>query len=141
MRLFDVQEARRLVPVLSTAFNAIRDCLERLQQSRRQLASLGESAEPGAAGESIPRAHQLQSDCDALIAQVRQEVANLEELGVEVKSFEGLVDFRALRKGRQVYLCWQLGEPTVMYWHELDGGFRGRRAIDDASAFARSYLS
>ncbi len=31
--------------------------------------------------------------------------------------------------GRLVYLCWKLGEPEVLYWHELDAGFAGRQPL------------
>jgi hypothetical protein len=41
----------------------------------------------------------------------------------------GLLDFPTTYKGRWVFLCWQRGEPQVQYWHELDGGYRGRREI------------
>lgn len=41
----------------------------------------------------------------------------------------GLVDFPTTLDGRWVYLCWHRGEPEVGFWHELDGGFRGRREI------------
>jgi len=39
----------------------------------------------------------------------------------------GLVDFPALREGREVFLCWQYGEESVAYWHELDAGYAGRQ--------------
>jgi hypothetical protein len=138
MRIFDVEEAKRLVPALNTAFAAIRAWLQRVQESSQELQTLGEppsTTDPSGQGE------QLSAERNRLIVQVQQEVAKLEEFGVEVKSLDGLVDFRAIRGGRQVYLCWQFGEPTVMYWHELEGGFRGRQPIEDASAFAPSYLS
>ncbi len=141
MRLFDVEEARRLVPALGTAFGAIRGWLERIQESNHQLKLLAQPAVETLAADFIGRSEQLRAQRDGLIAQVRQEVAQLEEFGVEVKSLEGLVDFHALRNGRPVCLCWQFGEPTVIYWHELDAGFRGRQPIEDASAFAPSYLS
>jgi hypothetical protein len=41
----------------------------------------------------------------------------------------GLVDFRTMRDGRAVYLCWRLGEDAIRYWHELDAGFAGRRPL------------
>jgi len=141
MKFFDVEEARRLVPALGTAFNQIRGWLERIQQSRHLLKLLSEPPGETIDGDFITRNEQLGAERDGLIAQVRREVAQLEEFGVEVKSLEGLVDFRALRNGRPVFLCWQFGEPTVLYWHELDAGFRGRHPIEDASAFAPSYLS
>ncbi len=46
----------------------------------------------------------------------------------------GLVDFPGVYRGRRVWLCWQLGEPTVSYWHDLHEGYAGRRPIDPAEA-------
>jgi hypothetical protein len=45
-----------------------------------------------------------------------------------------LVDFRALMEGREVYLCWLLGEEEVTHWHELDAGFAGRQSLLAGSA-------
>ncbi len=41
----------------------------------------------------------------------------------------GLLDFPTTFEGRWVYLCWRRGEPRVSQWHEVDGGFAGRRPI------------
>ena len=41
----------------------------------------------------------------------------------------GLVDFPALREGEEVLLCWQVGEDEVAFWHGLDEGFAGRKAL------------
>ena len=41
----------------------------------------------------------------------------------------GLIDFTGRHKGRDVCLCWKLGEETVGYWHEMDAGFAGRQPI------------
>jgi hypothetical protein len=58
-------------------------------------------------------------------------VAELAELGIELKDpYSGLIDFPSLREGREVYLCWKLGEPEVEYWHELDAGFAGRQKLN-----------
>jgi hypothetical protein len=142
MRYFDVDAAQRLIPVLTSTFTRIRSCVERIQELTRDLQQ-GDSApseitnpnEPG------PAAEVLRAERDRLASEVQEEIVKLEVIGVEVKSLEGLVDFRAIRSGRTVYLCWQLGEPAVGYWHELDSGFSGRRPIENASAFEPSYLS
>ncbi len=142
MRIFDVEEAKRFVPSLGATFTAIRAWVQRIQENTLQLRSLGEPAEIRAPiGDASSRAGKLRAERDQLIARIQEEVGKLEELGIEVKSLDGLVDFRALRGGRQVYLCWQYGEPTVRYWHELNRGFSGRQPIEDASAFATTYLS
>ena len=56
----------------------------------------------------------------------RQE---LDHLGVELKGPDGLCDFPALKDGREVCLCWRLGESSVLHWHEVQAGFTGRQPI------------
>lgn len=53
--------------------------------------------------------------------------------GIYIKGFEdGLVDFPALRKnGDEVFLCWREGEDDISFWHTLNGGFKGRRPINE----------
>lgn len=69
---------------------------------------------------------------DPVAREIRALLEELGALGVEVKDpDQGLIDFRALRDGREVYLCWKLGEgPRIRWWHELDTGFGGRRPLD-----------
>ena len=56
----------------------------------------------------------------------------LTELGILIKDPDtGLVDFPALREGREVYLCWQLGEARIAWWHEIETGFAGRLPLDE----------
>ena len=60
-------------------------------------------------------------------------VAELGDVGAELKDWEtGLVDFPALREDKIVYLCWQLDEERVGYWHDPSAGFAGREPIDAA---------
>ncbi len=46
----------------------------------------------------------------------------------------GLIDFPTTFEGRWVLLCWKRGESKVGYWHEVDGGYAGRREILDEHA-------
>ena len=38
---------------------------------------------------------------------------------------------QGLRDGREVYLCWEEGEPEIAFWHEPETGFAGRRPLAD----------
>jgi len=60
-------------------------------------------------------------------------IESLQEDGIMIKGIEeGLVDFPALRNnGEEVLLCWKDGEDDISYWHTLDGGFRGRRPLEE----------
>lgn len=46
----------------------------------------------------------------------------------------GLLDFPSTLDGRRIYLCWQLGEEKVAFWHDVKAGFAGRRPITSAQA-------
>ena len=55
----------------------------------------------------------------------------IQDTGALIKDINiGLLDFPALRDGREVYLCWQYGEGDIAYWHEIDAGYEGRQPID-----------
>ena len=46
-----------------------------------------------------------------IIDQMAAAVARIDALGITLRDIEhGLIDFPALAGGRQVWLCWQLGE-------------------------------
>lgn len=67
-----------------------------------------------------------------LIDQMQAGVARIDEMGIVLRDIEtGLVDFPAMSAGRQVWLCWRLGELEIGWWHELESGVAGRRRIVD----------
>lgn len=64
-------------------------------------------------------------------ARLRSAIEEVQELGCVIKDLDiGLVDFPTFFRGVEVYLCWKLGEPDIAFWHGVDEGFRGRKAID-----------
>jgi hypothetical protein len=74
----------------------------------------------------------LQERAGRAAADVAAIVAELEELGVQVKDLDrGLIDFPAQhpRRDETVLLCWHLGEDDVQYWHGLEEGFAGRKPL------------
>ena len=70
---------------------------------------------------------------DPVAREIEALLREIAELGVEVKDIDvGLIDFRTRMRGREVYLCWKLGEgDRISYWHDVDAGFRGRKIIED----------
>jgi hypothetical protein len=135
-RYFTVDEANRMVPELTAAF-------ERLIQLRVQMRGVYtrlEAAGFAPVGEDFPMSveganRSVVSDRAALLALIsafREQSASLEGAGCIVKGFEpGLVDWRARVGGREVLLCWRFGEKRVEWWHDVDAGFAGRRPISE----------
>ncbi len=60
-------------------------------------------------------------------------VKDLNDEGIEIKDLDkGLIDFPHLRpNGEEVFLCYKLGESTIVAWHDLSEGFPGRRPLDE----------
>lgn len=66
------------------------------------------------------------------LADAFQSALNqLEKLGCMLKDIRiGLADFYSLKDGEPIFLCWQLGEKSVAFWHPLEGGYATRKPID-----------
>jgi hypothetical protein len=136
-RYFTLDEARRTLP-------QVRACLERLQTLGAEVTRLQQAMQEGshALRQEAPahngaakngrgrHVYDALARTEVLLGEMRRLVGELEEIGCEVKDVQtGLVDFRAMRDGRAVYLCWRLGEDDIGFWHELDTGFAGRRPL------------
>ncbi len=130
-RLFTMEEATALLPRL-------RSVLPSLQELQRQLDVIaGARQDIGriAGGNGSPRDDVLgQAGPRGRARELRERLdAGLEEiasLGCAVKDLgRGLVDFPTLRDGVVVYLCWQLGEERIAFWHGLEAGFGGRQPL------------
>ncbi len=61
---------------------------------------------------------------------MRSALVELQEMEVVLRDLDrGLVDFPAIRDGEEIFLCWEEGENEIGFWHELDAGYGGRRAL------------
>ncbi len=73
---------------------------------------------------------RLRLRMQGVIDQMQAAVAELDAWDVVLRDIpSGLVDFPALVSGRQIWLCWRLGEDELGWWHELDAGVAGRRPL------------
>lgn len=128
-RLFTPEQA-------NAALTEVRPLVERLVEHRADLlaaqARLAELAAGVAGNGGIDPKQQAAFASAAADAErgLEDTVAGLHELGVVVKDLDaGLVDFPSEREGAPVYLCWQLGEAAVAFWHGIEEGFAGRKPI------------
>ena len=124
-RIFSLAEAKALLPTLRSllgemgeAWDHVRGLNPEVQKARDASAFDGFSK---AGVEYVGSVSQLMF----LIHQIK-------DLGVLLKDAEkGLCDFPYLRNGKVVYLCWQLGEENIGYWHDIEAGFAGREPLDE----------
>jgi hypothetical protein len=98
----------------------------------RSRAGAGEDPEARDAEAGDPEVRILRLRMQGVIDRMQAGVTRIDELGVTLREIEtGLIDFPALASGRQIWLCWRLGEGDVAFWHELGDGFGGRQALVD----------
>ncbi|MBI4061048.1 MAG: DUF2203 domain-containing protein [Elusimicrobia bacterium] len=124
MRYFTTEEADALIPELEKIFETV---AELTAQAELKAAALRRRRrnDDDPAGAAIERS-QLQF----LASGINQQMQLIVELGALPKGVNpALVDFPARLDGREVYLCWKLGEKRVAYYHPVDGGYSTRKPL------------
>jgi len=128
-RFYDLDAANAAVPELDGILTVLADQRAELVRLRDEVLAGGGPGDgaPATTGADL-RLTRLRMQ--GLIDQMAAGVARIDALGIILRDIEhGLVDFPALVAGRQVWLCWRLGEPAVDWWHDLDAGFSARRPL------------
>jgi hypothetical protein len=137
-RYFTLEQARALLPRVR---NTMSQALQLHRHLRVAIAKLGEAGHEVDWGllrgeqqleGADERAEATLARARMIYAALRESVAALETIGVEVKSVvNGLIDFPSWCDGeREVVLCYQLGESELAFFHDPDEGFSGRKPID-----------
>ena len=127
-KYFTLEEAGATLPLLRSILRDVTELARCLAERHQRIVSLQ-------SGGAIDRAHaeELQSlvgDFEREQDRMREYEDEIRKLGVELKDhFTGLVDFPCWMDGREVYLCWRLGEDEIGHWHEVDAGFAGRQKL------------
>ena len=128
-RYFSVEEANATLPLLRSILRDVTDLAKSLQGQHERLSRLqeGSNGMDAAHREEVER---IESEFEQGQDRMREFIDEVQGLRVELKDlFTGLVDFPCWMNGREVYLCWRLGEPEVSHWHELDAGVAGRQKL------------
>jgi hypothetical protein len=135
---FTIEEANHALPLVRAIVADIVRQYREISERKERLGQIQKSRGPkGRATADLysEEMAQVEEDLEKEVAVLQEYLVELEKLGVEIKDLSrGLVDFRSLMDGREVYLCWLLGEEEVTHWHELDAGFAGRQSLLAGSA-------
>lgn len=92
----------------------------------------GGPGEADEADEGDEELRRLRLRMQGIIDQMQADVARIDALDIALRDIEtGLIDFPALLSGRQIWLCWRLGEAAVDSWHDLSTGFAARQPLSE----------
>jgi hypothetical protein len=123
-RHYTLDEATAALPRVVELLEQLREARVRLtdREAREALSASAPTNGGGEPGRVV----------SAGFLSMRDALSELRDREIVLRDLDrGLVDFPALRDGREIYLCWEEGEQEIAFWHDPDGGFAGRRPLDD----------
>jgi hypothetical protein len=126
---FTREEAEALLPQITVVLLKIQEHRQDMQHAEEELSALR--------AQSMNNGHHLHERIERLQKTLVEQIEALQKLARELRRFgcelkdpdTGLIDFLSMRDGREIYLCWRLGEERINYWHYLDAGFAGRQPL------------
>lgn len=135
--IFTPEEANLRLPLVQVIVKDIVALYQDLHDRQERITEIKRL--PGASArdeESVYSEELLQAELDIEndTEQLKGFITELLDLGVELEDPAlGVVNFPALREGKEIYLCWKVGEEEVTYWHSLDEGFSERQVLFEES--------
>lgn len=124
---FTIAEARAQIPSLRARLLRIIDLLAEIRRKEQDAGGARKLVLRGnGSGPIVMGAGPQKEEAQRLVEEIVRA-------GIQIKDLErGLVDFPHFLNhdpDHEVFLCWQLGEDTVEYWHEIEAGFAGRHPL------------
>jgi hypothetical protein len=131
-RFFTLLEAEGLLPQVEGLLRTLIQLKQDHENADAELSGINQRIALSG-GMILPReqVQQIRARRDASSSGLKTAVEKIQEIGCQLKDIEiGLVDFPTLYRGKEVYLCWKLGESGIGFWHHIEDGYRGRHPID-----------
>jgi len=133
MKTFTLDEAQSLLPVMESL---LKRAIDGKQAAEDIEAELSETARAiylsGGMRIDVVSVAKLRAEMELHLQKVRESIAEIDSIGVQVKDLEaGLLDFPCRLDDQVVLLCWRMGETAIEHWHSTDTGFRDRKPIDE----------
>ena len=130
--MFNLEEAEKLLPRLEGWLRAAIESKKKIAEIECEYAEMVRQVSvSGGRVLDIPYWIGRKREEENCGEQLRGAARQIEDCGCLLKDLDtGLIDFPTELEGREVYLCWKLGETSIGFWHNTDEGFAGRKPID-----------
>ncbi len=133
MKTFTLDEAQSLLPVVEVLLARATESRQSAEAIEAELSELSRRIFlSGGMHVEVGKVAARRVEMDKLIERVRETVAEIDSIGVQVKDLDGgLLDFPCRMDDEVILLCWRRGESAIEHWHTVEAGFGGRQPIDD----------
>lgn len=116
IKYFTPSEAKRTLPL-------VKKIVEDILSTAKEIKLLAEDYDGDV--QDNPQFNKLMNQLNSFLKE-------LEEIGCLFKDVNfsvGLVDFPAIINNKEVYLCWRSDEEEILYYHDMEAGYQGRKLI------------
>lgn len=133
MKTFTLDEAQSLLPVLESLLKRAIEGKRSAEEAESGITDLTRRIYlAGGMRVDVSKVARLRAEVETQLQRVRETVAEIDAIGVQVKDLEsGLLDFPCRVDDEVVLLCWRLGETSIEHWHTVESGFKGRQPVDE----------
>jgi hypothetical protein len=127
---FTVERANATLPLVRVITRDLVELSREVSDRQQRLDHLTKGREMDSGDLYDDELRHVRRELENDKRRLEEFAAELGQLGVQLKSaVDGVVDFPSTMEGRAICLCWQMGEPEVLYWHEVNAGFAGRQLL------------
>lgn len=123
-RYFTLQQAQETLATIRPLMDEIQAIRKEILARQPDVWPVVEKSAGNGGNQTASKLVQEFERLDALIHQVQDTSVLFKDINL------GLLDFPALKSGREVYLCWKYGEDDIAFWHEINAGYAGRQPIE-----------
>ncbi|HEX4030885.1 MAG TPA: DUF2203 domain-containing protein [Terracidiphilus sp.] len=133
MKTFTLDEAQSLLPVVESLLKRALEDKQSAEEVESEMAGLAQRIYlSGGMRVDATAVAKQRAEMEASLKRVRESIAEIDSIGVQVKDLDGgLLDFPCRVDDQVVLLCWRMGESSIEHWHTLEAGFQGRQPLDD----------
>ena len=123
-RYFTLEQANEVLTIIRPLMDEVQSIRQKIMSSQPEAWTAIEKSIGNGGNRALSDMIQDFERLDLLVHRILETEVLIKDVNI------GLLDFPALRNGREVYLCWQYGEGEIAFWHEVDAGYAGRQPID-----------
>jgi hypothetical protein len=134
-KLYTPDKANEVIPEIKRRFNIIMGYRNRIAVIQNELNIITSNEY------SFKSFFDKKMEINKLITLLYKEIEEIENLGILIKSLdEGLIDFPSIRFNEEVWLCWNIQEEKIKFWHGKNEGFLGRKPLSIKGNFNEDNL-
>ena len=88
--------------------------------------------------DDLRRITKLNKQFHKLSYEFYANIERIEDMGCIINDIEiGIIDFYSVLGGREIFVCWKIGERKIKFWREINCNYMGRKPILDFGGIER----